>query len=84
MIYVGSGHLWYCVGILVWTLVGAFIVNSIRVLKDQEIVTSTVFGIGCLIFYCALDVPRVLLWLPFMLMNKLIMGFSVRRGEYLK
>lgn len=34
LIYLGAGHLWYCVGILAYTLVGAYVVNCIRVLKD--------------------------------------------------
>lgn len=45
---------------------------------------STFMSCGFVIFYGVLDVPKVLLWVPAVLMNKLIMGFSIRREEYIK
>lgn len=73
------GHLWFSFGLLLYTIGAGLLVNYTKSLKQQEINASAVICIGLLIFYVALPVPQILIWLPAVLLIKLVMGFSVRR-----
>ncbi len=73
------GHLWYSLSVLIFTLIGAFIVNFTESLKQQEINASAVVCLGIILFYVVFPAPQILMWLPAILLVKLVFGFSIRR-----
>lgn len=79
LIVVSVGYLWYTFGLLAFTLIAAFIVNSIKSLKKQEICAAVLICIGLSIFYVLLTPPQILIWLPAILLIKLVFAFSVKR-----
>jgi len=84
MIHIGLlilaiGNLWYCVGLLAYTIVAGLFVNYTKAMKQQEINAASVICIGLIIFYVVFPPVQLLIWLPAVFLIKLIMGFSIRR-----
>jgi hypothetical protein len=73
------GHLWYCAGLLAFTIITGLFVNYTNTLKQQEINAASVTLIGVVLFYVVFPAPQILIWLPSIFLIKLIMGFSIRR-----
>ncbi|WP_066858145.1 hypothetical protein [Halodesulfovibrio spirochaetisodalis] len=73
------GHMWYCVGLLAYTIAAGLFVNYTDSLKQQEINAAAVVCIGLVLFYVVVPVPQILVWLPSVFLVKLIFGFSIRR-----
>lgn len=79
LVVVAVGHLWYCLGLLLFTLTSAFIVNTIHPLKKQEIYAAVSLCIGISVFYVVFTPPQILMWLPAILLLKLVFAFAIRR-----
>lgn len=79
LLILAIGHLWYCLAVLIYTLIGSFIVNFTNKLKQQEINASVVVCLGVILFYVVFPAPQIIMWLPAILLVKLVFGFSIRR-----
>lgn len=79
LLVLAVGHAWYCFALLAYTIAAGLFVNYTETLKQQEINAASVVLIGIGIFSVAFPAPQLLVWLPSVLLIKLIMGFSVRR-----
>ncbi|MEM6723860.1 MAG: hypothetical protein AAF598_07460 [Bacteroidota bacterium] len=79
LLILAVGHLWYALALLVYTLIGAFIVNATSPLKQAEINAAVWVCLGCILFYVVVPPPTILMWLPAILLLKLVFAFAVRR-----
>ncbi|MBB6461987.1 hypothetical protein [Flammeovirga kamogawensis] len=75
------GHAYYCFALLAYTITGGLIVNFTTSIKQQEINAATIFCVGILLFYVLFPAPHLLIWLPAILLIKLVIGFSIRRED---
>ena len=75
------GHVWYTFGLLTYTIIAGLLVNFTKTVKKQEVNASAVICLGLLLFYVVFPAPQILIWLPAVLLLKLVMGFSVRRED---
>ncbi len=79
ILYLAVGYLWFCLIILVYTIVSSLIVNFTKTLKQQEINTAMLAVIGSVLFFVIFPTLSLLLWFPMVIMLKLIIGFAVKR-----
>ncbi len=79
LLVLAVGHGWYSFGLLAYTIAAGLFVNYTGSLKQQEINAASVILIGLVLFYVVFPAPEILIWLPAILLIKLVMGFSVRR-----
>lgn len=79
LLILAVGHWKYCLGLLGFTLMAAFIVNFTSELKQQEINAAALVCLGCVLFYVVFVPPAILSWLPAILLIKLVLGFAIRR-----
>lgn len=79
LIYVAVGYFWFCLSVLAYVLAAAFVVNFTKTLKQQEINASIVTTIGFVLFYVVFPTPQILMWLPSVLLVKLVFGFAIKR-----
>lgn len=79
LLIVAVGHPWYLLALLAYTIAVGLLVNATESLKQQEINAAAVVSIGLTLFYVAFPPPQILLWLPAVLLVKLVIGFAIRR-----
>lgn len=79
LLVLAIGHAWYCFALLAYTIAAGLFVNYTDTLKQQEIHAASAIMVGIGLFSVLFPAPQVLVWLPPILLIKLIMGFSVRR-----
>lgn len=75
------GHVYYGFGVLAFTIASGLIVNFTGTVKNQEINAAVAFCVGIILFYVVFPAPQILVWLPAILLVKLVFGFSIRRED---
>ncbi|OHX64556.1 hypothetical protein [Flammeovirga pacifica] len=81
LLVVAVGHVWFGIGLFVYTIAAGLLVNASKTVKQQEINAASVICLGFLLFYVAFPAPKILIWLPAVFLIKLVMGFSIRRED---
>lgn len=81
LLVLAVGHIWYCLAVLIFTIIGALIVNFTASLKQQEINASVIINLGIILFYVVFPAPQIIVWLPAILLIKLVFGFSINREK---